>query len=84
MSDALTKRGPGRPRKVAPDGSFVAVEAEARVEVEGALDPVPFVRVRVSHYKVATSQGRYVEGMIAELPGEEAADLIERGLAKPC
>lgn len=82
MIEISTKRGPGRPRKVAPDGSVVAIEADARVEVEVA--PVPFVRVRVTHYKVLTSQGRYIEGQFAELPADEAADLVAQGLAKPC
>ena len=59
----------GRPRKVLP----VPVEFEAERKL-----------VRVVHYKVFTSQGRFIAGQKADLPAHEADDLIALGQAKPC
>jgi hypothetical protein len=41
----------------------------------------PWVRIRVKHYKIFTSQGRFIEGMIRELPKAEAEDFISKGHA---
>lgn len=82
MADEIVKRGPGRPRKVAPEGSVVPVEAEATAEVTSEpVDeaPAPFVRVKVVAYKVHTSQGRGIEGQFLELPPDEAEELIAAG-----
>lgn len=49
----------------------------APLEVERKL-------VRVVHYKVFTSQGRFIAGQKADLPADEADDLIALGQAKPC
>lgn len=59
-----------RPRKVAT--------------TDGGADEAPpkFVRVKITHYKVTTSQGRGLQDHYMELPEEEARDLEEIGWAK--
>lgn len=69
MSDEV-KRGPGRPPKVQPEPEQVG--------------PEPHCRVKVLHYKVPTSQGRYIEGQFASLPASEAAKLAAIGHVKLC
>lgn len=59
----------GRPRKVLP--ALIEAEAERKL-------------VRIVHYKVFTSQGRFIAGQKADLPAHEADDLIASGLANPC
>lgn len=83
MSDEMMKRGPGRPRKVAPEGAVLPMESAAIVEVtvEDAT-PEPFWRVKVVAYKVHTSQGRGIEGQFMELPVDEAQELIADGKVK--
>lgn len=41
----------------------------------------PRKAVKVTHYKVFTSQGRFIAGQFAELPAAEADDLISKGHA---
>lgn len=84
MSDEMMKRGPGRPRKVAPEGAVLPVESAAVVEVSEPVAiedemPEPFWRVKVVVYKVHTSQGRGIEGQFMELPADEAQELIAEG-----
>lgn len=78
MTDEIVKRGPGRPRKVAPEGFVVPIASAATVEVEDEA-PLPFRRVRVLAYKIWTSQGRGIEGQFLELPSDEADELIASG-----
>lgn len=41
-------------------------------------------RVRIKHYKVYTSQGRFIEADRPWLPAHEADDLLAKGHAIPC
>lgn len=59
----------GRPRKL----PTAPIEAEAERKL-----------VRVIHYKVFTSQGRFIAGQKADLPAQEADNLIALGQAKAC
>lgn len=68
MLDAIPAKR-GRPRKVLP----APIEAEAERKL-----------VRVIHYKVFTSQGRFIAGQKADLPAQEADNLIALGQAKAC
>lgn len=43
---------------------------------------VPVKTVKITAYKVRTTQGRFIEGQYAELPGDEADALIASGEAK--
>lgn len=87
MSDEMTKRGPGRPRKVAPEGAVLPMESAATIEVAEPVavedaTPEPFWRVKVVVYKVHTSQGRGIESQFMELPADEAQELIADGKVK--
>lgn len=64
------KRGPGRPRRV---------EGVDAVEVS---QPMPWKRIKITHYKVHTSHGRFIEGEFATLPEDIADALIAEGKAK--
>ena len=68
MTEEVAKRR-GRPRKVLP--APIEIEAERKT-------------VRVVHYKVYTSQGRFISGQKADLPATEADALIASGQARPC
>jgi|JRYH01.1.fsa_nt_gb hypothetical protein len=41
----------------------------------------PWVRIKVTHYKIFTSQGRAIQGQFIELPAEEAEAFIAKGHA---
>lgn len=45
------------------------------VEVE------PRVKIKVTHYKIFTSQGRFIAGQFAELPKTEAESFVAQGHA---
>lgn len=53
---------------------------EDQIELEAPLS-APFVRVRIKHYKIRTSQGRGIAGQLMELPPAEAESLIAQGHA---
>lgn len=44
--------------------------------------PPKFKRVKIKHYKVETSQGRFLDNDWAELPEHEADSLIAAGKAQ--
>ena len=48
-------------------------QVDDAAQSEGAA---PWKRVLITHYKVATSQGRKIEGEHCELPADEADALI--------
>jgi hypothetical protein len=49
--------------------------------IEHELIGEPWVRIKVTHYKIFTSQGRFIAGWIRELPKAEAEDFIAKGQA---
>lgn len=72
MDEVVVKRGPGRPPKPRP--------AEAG---EAFSSPPAMITVKITHYKVQTSSGRLIAGMVHELPAAEAENLIAEGHAVP-
>lgn len=57
-----------------------AAAPEAAVSDSGG--PPKMERVKVSHYKIFTSQGRFLDGEITVLPVSEVEDLVELGHVK--
>jgi len=49
--------------------------------IDDAPQGEPWIKIRVKHYKIFTSQGRFIEGWIRELPKAEAEDFIAKGHA---
>jgi hypothetical protein len=41
----------------------------------------PLMRVKIKHYKIYTSQGRFIAGQFAELPRTEAEAIVAQGHA---
>lgn len=83
ISAADAELGPIMAGKIVNGVSKTHVDLGERKIVVVAEPREPWVRVRVTAYKVRTSQGRFLGGDIATLPATEAETLVTEGKAKP-